>query len=197
MRLEPFSLGGSHVRLEPLALEHAAEHQMVQRQRGVEWIADYVVEVMITHSLGIGKAQRVHENHRFQLVGFGEEFFQTQAWVGEVEAIYIGVDFDSAQTEFFYCVLEFLYRQFGVLQRDRTQAHEPIGMSCHHIRDAFVYLAREFCAHAWFGEIKVVVGSRRDDLYVDAHSIHVAQALLDTGQFWSTISHLPDIGLIG
>jgi len=59
-----------------MALHHAVEDQVARRHRGLERIADHVVEVVVHQPLALREADGMHENDCVQLFRSGKEFFK-------------------------------------------------------------------------------------------------------------------------
>ena len=59
-----------------VALHDAVEDQVARRHRGLERVADDVVEVVVHQPLALREADGVHEDDNVQLFGFRKEFFE-------------------------------------------------------------------------------------------------------------------------
>ena len=52
-----------------MPFEHSVEDQVVKRHRGIERVADHVVEVVMREAIGLRVSQGVHEDHDAKLLG--------------------------------------------------------------------------------------------------------------------------------
>jgi hypothetical protein len=89
-----------------IALHHAVEDEMASRHRGLQRVADDVVEVVIEQPLALGVAGGMHEDDHVELLHLGKEFFQAEPAIGELRAIHVAVDLDPAQAQGFHAVVQ-------------------------------------------------------------------------------------------
>ena len=183
-----------HLQLR-MPCHHAVEDQVRHRHRRLQRVADDVVEVVVRQPVGLGVAQRVHEDQHAELLAAGEKGLQPQAGVGQVLAVDVGADFHALEIQRLDRVIQFAHREFGVLQGHRAQADKTVGRVGDDLRDALVDLARQFGTVIGFGEVEEVVGRRAHGLDVDAHAVHVLQPLGDTAELRRAGGHLLDVGL--
>ena len=60
-----------------MALKHAVEDKVVQRDAGIERIADDVVEVITAQPIGVRKSVGMKDDQHAELLGLGPERAQT------------------------------------------------------------------------------------------------------------------------
>ncbi len=178
-----------------MARHDAVEDQVADGHGRVQRVADHVVEVVVGQPGTFREADRMQEDHRTERVGAGEEGFQPEPGIGQVEPVDVGVDLDAAQAERADRVVELLDRELGVLQRHRAEPDEAPRRGRHQRRDAFVHLAGQDCPALRRREIEELERRRADRLDVDAHAVHVVQPLVDAGQLRRTLPHLRHVGL--
>ena len=82
-----------------MPLEDAVEDQVVQRDRGVERIADHVVEVKARETLRLGETVRVDQHQRAEFLGFLPE--RRESRIGQLLAVDVGEDLDALEPSFF------------------------------------------------------------------------------------------------
>ena len=99
------------------AVERAFENQMLQRNRGIERIADRVRQPAVAlEALGeFRRALRMDEQDGAELFGLGPD--RMEFGVGEILARHAGADGGAAQPLLFDRRLQLLDREVGKLQR--------------------------------------------------------------------------------
>ena len=127
-----------------VTFQHAAEHDVRQRHRGIQRIADHIGQKVFGQALRRGKADRVQEYHRAQLLGLAPHFFVL--WVGDFRARNVGADFNAFEVELLHAVFKFLHRMLWRLHRQRAQGRETVRVRGGYFRDAFIDGARHFHA---------------------------------------------------
>ena len=80
-----------------MALEHAVEDQVMQRDRRLERIADDVVEVEAREALALGEAVRMDHDQRAELLGLLPE--RRKGRIGQLLAGDVGQDLDALEAE--------------------------------------------------------------------------------------------------
>ena len=86
--------------------------------------------------------------------------------------------------------LQFADRQLRRLERDRAEADKAVGMAADDLGDVVVDRARRGKAELGFGPVEHLHRRRRERLHVDAHDVHVREALLDRGELRVRAPHL-------
>src|SRR5262245_64536810 len=96
-----------------MALEHAVEDQVMQGKRCFEWITDDIVEIKSRQPLAFGKAIRMNDDERVQLLSLFPE--RREGRIGQFLSGDIGEDLDAlelerlhAMLELFCCIVAFL-----------------------------------------------------------------------------------------
>ena len=78
-----------------VALQHAVEDQVVQRDRGLERIADDVVEIEAGEPLGLGEAVGMDHHQRAELLGLLPE--RREGRIGQFLAVDVGEDLHALE----------------------------------------------------------------------------------------------------
>jgi len=172
---ETAAVHSQHAKLG-MAFKDAVEDQVVQRHRGVERIADHVVEVKARETLRLGKAGRMDQHKRVELLGFFPEWRESR--IGQLLAVDVGQDLDALEAELLHAALELLGRLVAVLHRHAAERNQPILVLADIFGDAVVERAGGLHADI---DRQVVIDLRRrraDELHVDAHLVHHGKALV-------------------
>src|SRR5664279_1711667 len=174
-KLRVLAVHGQHAKLG-MAFEDAVEDQVVQRHRGVERIADHVVEVKARETLRLGETGRVDQHQRVELLGFFPE--RRESRIGQFLAVDVGKNLDALEAERLHAALEFLCRLVAVLHRHAAERNKPVAVLADIFGDAVVEGAGGLHADI---DGQVVIDLRRrwaDELHVDAHLVHDAKTLV-------------------
>ena len=126
-----------------MALEHAVEDQVVQRDRGLERIADDVVEVEAGEPLGLGEAVGMDHHQRAELLGLLPE--RREGRIGQFLAGDVGEDFDALELELLHAALKLLGRLVAVRHRHAAERDQPVGVLADVFGDAVVERAASTC----------------------------------------------------
>ena len=89
-----------------VALQHAVEDQVVQRDGGLERIADHVVEVEARQTLGVREAVGVDDDEGAELLGLLPE--RGEGGVAELVAVDVSEDLHALEAELGDATLELL-----------------------------------------------------------------------------------------
>ena len=110
-----------------VAFEHAIENEIVKRNRGLERIADDIVEIEAREPLGLGEAVGMDDHERTELVGLLPE--RRVVRLREFLACNIGEDLDAFHCERLHAALELVGRFPAVDQRHGAERDEPVGLA--------------------------------------------------------------------
>jgi hypothetical protein len=88
-----------------------------------------------------GRAQRVHEHRRAQLLGGGEE--RLEARIADRRSVDMAGDFHAGELQGPHDVVELVERSLGVLQWDCSQADEALRGARDHRGDLVVQIPNE------------------------------------------------------
>src|SRR5262249_3233763 len=80
-----------------VALKYAVENQIMQRDRGIERIADHIVEVEAREPVGLGESGRMDQNKRAEFFGLAPE--RGKCRVRQFPARNIGQDLDAPEAQ--------------------------------------------------------------------------------------------------
>ena len=163
--------------LQPrIIFEYAAENQMMDCHGRVERIADHIGEIMFVKPARFGEAVGMHEDDEPQLLASRKD--RAEARLRQIRAGDMRHDLDAAEPKRFVQPVEFGERQLGRLQRHCAEAGEAVGKAAAHLGDLVVENPRRGEAEIGIGAVIGLARRRRDRLDVDAHVIHVGDALL-------------------
>ena len=113
--------------LQPrVALQHAAEDDVRERDRGVERIADDVGEEVLRETPRLGESARVQEDDGPERLGPGPE--PVKALVAEIDAANVGADLQPAETQSLHAVFQFGQCEFRRLHRHGSERDETVGV---------------------------------------------------------------------
>ena len=159
-----------------MPFEDAVEDQVVKRHRGVERIADDVVEVEAPETLRLGEAGRVDQHQRVELLGLLPE--RRESRIGQLLAVDVGENLDALEAELLHAALELLGRFVAVLHRHAAERDQPVLVLADIFGDAVVERAGGLHADI-DGQVVIDLRRRRaDELHVDAHLVHHAETLI-------------------
>ena len=119
-----------------MALQHAVEDQVVQRDGGLERIADHVVEVEARQALGLGEAVGMDHHQRAELLGLLPE--RREGRIGQFLAGHVGQDLDALELELLHAALKLLGRLVAVAHRHAAERDQPVGVLADIFGDAVV-----------------------------------------------------------
>ena len=160
-----------------IAVERAIEDQVLQRDRGLERVADGVGEpaVALETRGELGRALRMDEQHGAELLGLRPH--RVIFRVGEVVAQHAAADRRAAQALLLDCGLELRDRKIGELQRERREGGKSIGLRGAELGQLLVVDLDDLR-----GGVAVLAVPERIDrqhLHVDRHGVHLLEPLLD------------------
>ena len=115
-----------------VALQHAVEDQVVQRNRRLQRIADDVVEVEARQALGVREAVGVDDDQRAQLLGLLPE--RREGRVGQLAAVDVGQHLHALEAELGDAALQLLGRLVAVGHRHGAEALEAVGLAARRTR---------------------------------------------------------------
>ena len=144
-------------------------------------VADDVGEKVFVQAPGIGKAQRMQEDDGAEFLCLCKGRFE--APIRQVHAVDMGADLDAAETERRHAVFQFGHCQLGRLQRHSPQRDEAVGMGIANFGQPRVDHAGCLAAQVGLDRVIVLQWRSRDRLHVDAHIVHVGEALFDGREF--------------
>ena len=158
------------------ALENAVEDQAMQRDGGLQRVADDVGEVVFLEAPPLGEAVGMDHDEAAELLGLPPERLVLRR--RQLVAVDVGEDLDALEAEVVDAEGEFLRRRRAVLQRHRAEAREAVRALVHEGGDAFVDDLRRL--HRLFGPERVVAleGRRGDELEIDAHRVEDGDAVV-------------------
>src|SRR5579883_2790551 len=118
----------------------------------------------------------MHEQQRAELLAALED--RAEFGVGKIGAVDVRRDLDAAQAERPGDPLRFADRQFRRLEGDGAEPDEAVGMAGDDGGNVVVDRLRGGEAELRLGPVEHLHRGRRDGLDVDAHDVHVGEALL-------------------
>ena len=160
-----------------MALQHAVEDQVVQRNRRLQRIADDVVEIEAGEAPGVREAVGVDHDQHAEFLGLLPE--RREGGIGQLAAGDIGQDLHALEAELADAALELLGRLVAVGHRHAAEALEAVGLLGDELGDAVVDDPRRLHRDV---EGKRVVALRRrrlDHLHVEAHGVEIGKPLLE------------------
>ena len=125
-----------------MPFEHAVKNQIMQRDRGLERIADDVVEIKALKARGLGEAVGVDHHQNAKLFGLLPE--RREGRIGQLLAVYIGEDFDAGEAKRLDAALELLGGFVAVGHRHRAKAFEAVRMFAAIFGDTVIDEPRRF-----------------------------------------------------
>src|SRR5262249_53325141 len=110
------------------AVERALEDEVRKRERGLERVADGVLEaaVALEAALQLRGADRMDEHQHAELLGLLPE--RVELRIRELLPFDAAADAGAAQAELLHGVLELLRGEIGMLQRHRGERDESVGL---------------------------------------------------------------------
>ncbi len=159
-----------------MALEHAVEDEVVQRQRGLERVADDVVEIEAREALALREAVRMQQHERAELLRLLPE--RRKGRIGQFAARHVGQNLHALELERLDAALELLGGFRTVRHRHGAERDEAVRPSRHIFRDTIVDHARRL--HGDIERHRVVALRRRahHELEVDAHGVEIGEPLV-------------------
>ena len=159
-----------------MALQHAVEDQVMQRDRGLERIADDVVEIEALEPLAVGEAIGMNDDQEPEFLRLFPE--RRGDRIGQFLAVDIGQDLHTLEAEL-GDALQFLRGFVAIGQRHRAERDQAVRLLGAIFRDAVIDELRRL--HAGFDRQRVIAlaGRRLDHLHVDAHGVEIAQPRLE------------------
>ena len=147
----------------------------MQRERGLERIADDIVEIESRQPPGVGEAVGVDHDERAERLGLLPE--RRERRIGQLAAADVGQNFRALEAELCHAALELVRRLVAVLQRHAAEREETVGRAREKFGDAVVEdlhgFHRDLHRH---GEIQLR-GRGHHELEIDAHLVEIAQAV--------------------
>src|SRR5262249_56810228 len=109
-------------------VERAFEDQLLQRDRCVERIADRVSEPAVAFEarVELGRALRMDEKDGAELFGLGPD--RMVLGLGKALAQHAAADGGAAQALLLHRGLQLLERGLGILQRERREGADAVGL---------------------------------------------------------------------
>src|SRR5581483_5299470 len=98
-----------------MAFQHAIENQVMQRNAGIEGIADDIVEVKSAQPPGLGKSIRVNDDQHAKFLGLSPE--GGESGVRKLATGHVAQYLYALETQLLYAALEFDSGCRPVLQR--------------------------------------------------------------------------------
>ena len=131
------------------AIERALEDQVRERDRGLERVADRrcsspPLPLSRLPKVPARRPLRMDEDQHAELLGLGPE--RVKLRVGQLLAVDAAADAGAAQPELLDAVLELLGGEVGILQRDRRERDEAVGLRRAHLRELLVLDLDELAA---------------------------------------------------
>ena len=157
-----------------MAFDDAVEDQMRGGEGGFERVADDVDEVVVLHPLRMGGSLRVDDDDESECLDLGPE--RVEALAGDLLALDVGADLDTAHAEIACEVTQFLDGRLGVLQGHGAQRLEAPRVPCRCLDELLVHQPRDLGPELGVGPVVVLVDRHRDRLDVHAHAVHVGDA---------------------
>jgi hypothetical protein len=159
-------------------LEHAAEHKRNARHGGLERKPDEIAHVVGLESFSRQDlAMRVHQDEGLERVRHRPHRLKRR--IVEVAAVHVGPDLRAAQAERGHGSLELLGRLGRRLQRQRGEAHEPVGTAFRHRGDLVVLQRRAGGAQRRLHVVEEGLYGGAHELHRDAVAIHVGEAQVE------------------
>ncbi len=119
-----------------MPIEHTAENQMGQRDRGFERLADDVAQVIGIQALAERRSEGMDEDDGAQLLGRRPE--RRKLGRAELELVDRGGNLDALEPELLHGIPQLLGGELRVLQGYGAQPDEPVGIARAGFRDVFV-----------------------------------------------------------
>jgi hypothetical protein len=157
-------------------IEYAAEHEVGSRHRGVERIAEEVVQVEGPESLDGEDARRMQEDGEAGRLAVLEQ--RHEPGIAQIGPVHIRAHVDGPDTGQGGGALQLGQRALGVLHGQGGAAHEPIGIRAVRVRHGVVHRLRETPAQRSVGEMGHGRGERER---VRAHADAVHHAATTVG----------------
>ena len=152
----------------------------MQRDRGLERIADHVVEVEAGEPLGVGEAVGVDDDERAELLGLLPERrvvrlrqLACPPTLVRISTPFMPSDFTQRSSS--------LAASSPSDQRHGAERDEAVGLARHVFREAVVDHARGLHRDVERHRVVALVRRRHHDLQVDAHGVEVGEALVIAG----------------
>ena len=107
-------------------LQHAVEDQVMQRDRGLQRIADDVIEIEPLKPLCLGEAVGMQHHQHAELLSLFPE--RREGRIRQFLAGDVGQDLHAGEAELFDAALQLLRRLVAVGHRHRAEAFETVGI---------------------------------------------------------------------
>src|SRR5262249_11251819 len=152
-------------------VERAFKNQMLERDRGVERIADGVRQPAIALEAlrKLRRALRVNEKHRAELFGLRPD--GVELWIGKILARDATADLGAPEAKLFHRIVELLHRQIGELQGKRRKGGKAFRLRRAQLGELLV-LQLDYGG----GRVPVLAVPEwidREHLHVDRHGVHL------------------------
>ena len=159
-----------------MAFEHAVEDEVVQRDRGLERIADDVVEIEAAETLCLREPHRMNEHDGAELLGLLPE--RRERRFGQFLAVDVGENLHALELELLHAALELRDGLVAVRHRHGAERREPIRLARHIFADAVIDDARGLDGDVERHRVIALRRRAHDELPVDAHGVEIGEALI-------------------
>src|SRR5215469_3972016 len=155
-----------------MTLEHAVENKIMERNGRLQRITDDVVEIETRKARAFGKAVRVNNDERVQLVSFRPEWLQ--ACIGKFFAGHIGENFHAAESKRAHRTFKFIGRLDAILKWNAPESDKPVRGPSHVGGKPVVDDLHRLGGDLYRDRVIALWGRGHDQLNVDAGGVEVA-----------------------
>ena len=124
---------------------------MMKCHRRIERVADYIGEIVIGKTPGLGEPVGMHEDHQAQLFTSGEGL--AEAVGRQILAGHVGHDLDAAKTQGFVQSLELGDREIGSLEGHSPEPDETVRVAAANLGNEIVDGARGLAPEIGIGPV--------------------------------------------
>ena len=154
-----------------MALEYTVEDQVVEGERGLERIADDVVEIEAGEAFTFGETVRMDHHERAEFFGFCPK--RSEIRIGKLPSSDIRKDLDTLQSESAHQPIEFRNCFLAVCHRYAAETDKTVRLSCDIFGNAVVKDTGRLDTDLKRNGVIALKRRRHHELNIDAHLIKV------------------------
>jgi len=178
-----------------MAFKHAVEDEIVQRDRGLQRIADDIVEIEAGKPPCLGEAVGMDEHDRAEFLGLLPE--RRKGRIGEFLAGHVSQYLHALELERRHAARELARGLVAVGHRDGAQRSETIGL-CRHIgRNTVIDHPGGLDGDVRWHRVVALRRRAHDELQVDAHGVEIGKTLVMAGHQPAAVAVLARIERLG
>ena len=171
-----------------VAFQHPGEDQVMQREGGIEGVADDVVEIERRQPLRLGEARGVDHHQRAEPFGRRPDLFEGR--VGQLLPLHIGQHLHALEAERTHAARQLRHRRIRVLHGDAAHAEEAVRPDGAEGGDPVIHHRRRPGADLGRQGVVGLRRRRRADLEVHPHGVDRVDPRGVVGEDLAAVLHL-------